>query len=551
MRTRFSLKPYWTVLISAALAITASLSVWLHAQTVDARPIPSLMPPGALLYLEAKDFSSLLGSWNRSAEKRRWLASTNYQTLSLSRLVQRLSQAEDEFAAIAGMPIGMNLADQVAGTRSGFAFYGLSSLSFVYITQLPATRIETTSLWRSRTRYQSREVAGISFYVKSNDEGKRTVAFASYKDWFVVSTDEGRMADTLVLLSGVKAASLANEPWFAQAGEQAPTQGDLRLVYNLQSLLRTPQFRTYWIQRNASELKPFSAGISDLLDTQAGFEERRTLLRTTATPIRTPESLLAEVLAYAPVNDAFYRAWSMPDTPQLSDTLQQVILGERPTTNVYNAPAPEINPEAGAVGSEADLEIRIDEPGFNRSPEPSLTPLVNALVAMQPTALLHLQTTTVLRDQVFVKPDSSVVVICKEPNRAALDRALAQIPAIRTGALDNLRVSADGHAIILSRISSNSNLPRTVSAPSLAPEATYTAVYNHRVEWPHYKKLFDVLNTHAASPEMAESSSAPPFFSGNLQSLGDTLSRLNSVSLISADRGAVVRETVRYELAKP
>jgi len=360
MRAHLTSKLRLAVLTSTAAVLAAGTSFWLHAQAADVRPVPSLMPPGALLCLEAKDFGSLLTSWNRSSEKRRWRASTNYQVISLSRLVQRLAQAQDEFSAVAGIPIGMNLANQVAGTRSGFAFYNLSGLSFVYITQLPATRVEATALWRGRTRYQSREVAGVPFYVKSNEAGERSVAFTSYKDWFVISTDENRMAETLVLLSGAKAASLATESWFTQAGKQMQTQGDLRLVYNLKALLAAPQFRTYWIQRNASELKPFAAGISDLFESQTGFEEHRILLRSTETPAPAADSSLGEALAYAPSDSSLYRAWSMPNTRQLRDTVQQVISGERPTTELYNAPAPEVTPEAGAAGSEADLEIRID-----------------------------------------------------------------------------------------------------------------------------------------------------------------------------------------------
>ena len=35
------------------------------------------VPHGAIVYLEAKDFSGLLGEWNQSAEKQSWLKSDN------------------------------------------------------------------------------------------------------------------------------------------------------------------------------------------------------------------------------------------------------------------------------------------------------------------------------------------------------------------------------------------------------------------------------------------------------------------------------------------
>jgi hypothetical protein len=526
--------------------IVSGTSLWLRAQAVNTRAIPSLLPPGALIYLEAQDFNRLLSDWNSSQEKKRWLRSANYQLMSFSRLVQRLSQAQGEFAEVAGIPVSINLVDQVAGMHSGFAFYNLSALSFVYITQMPEGRLQATALWRDRARYQSREVAHIPFYVKSNEGGARTVAFASYKEWFVVATDEDRMAATLVLLSGTQTASLATEPWFVAAEKQSAKQGHLRLIYNVIALLATPQFRTYWIQRNASELRPFSAGISDLFQSGDGFEEQRTLIRVSEAPARA-ESSLAEALAYAPANASLYRAWSMPETKQLTETLQQVVTGDRPPQNSYNAPAPMVMPEAGTVGSEADLEIRIDEPPFQRSSANVITPLVNASLAMRPTALLHVQQTAVLRDQVFVMPNSGAVIICKQPDRSAIDQALAQIEGLQRGDLDPLQVSANGNAVILSRL----NLSAGAMA-SLGADVTYTAAYRHQTEWPNYKKLFAVIDTRAGSPEMAVSNNVPPFFSGNVQSLGDVWSRLRNASITTSDAGGeAIHETVRYEFGQP
>ncbi len=391
--------PLFKIRLTAALSIAAGLlaaSLWLHAQLSDTRPLASLLPPGALLYLEAKNFHGLVDEWNASPEKARWLKSTNYDTVSRSRLIQRLSQAQEEFARVAGIPVGMPLLGQVAGGRSAFAFYNLSAVTFVYISELPQSRLENTNLWRGRAAYQPRQVAGIAFYVKAGENGTRTVAFASYKDWLVLATDENRMAETLVLLSGQKAASIATEPWYTSATKASATPGDLRLVYHLTPLLATPQFRTYWLQRNVSELKQFSAGISDLFDRSDAFEEQRVLLRATEIPAPPLDSSLSDALAYAPLQASLHRAWSMPDRAHISEVLQQVIFGERPTSTAFNAPAPKVTPEAGAVGTESDLEVRIDEPPFQRASEDSVAPLVNAVIAMQPTALLHVQTTVVL-----------------------------------------------------------------------------------------------------------------------------------------------------------
>lgn len=185
---------------------------------------------------------------------------------------------------------------------------------------------------------------------------------------------------------------------------------------------------------------------------------------------------------------------------------------------------------------------------MERSSEDSITPLVKALLAMQPVTLLHVQSTAVLRDQVFVMPNGGAVILCRQPDRAALDQALSKTPALVRGDLDPLQVSVSGHAVILTRV----DLARSTAAFSLPPGATYTAVYNHRAEWPHYKKLFAVIDSHAANPEMEVSNSAPPFFSGDLESLGDALARLQSAFIVTADPGGeTVQETVRYRFSHP
>ncbi|MBV9084580.1 MAG: hypothetical protein JOZ62_18045 [Acidobacteriaceae bacterium] len=528
---------------AGVIAGTIVTSVWVRAQlSTDNRPLASLIPPGALLYLEAKDLHGLLDEWNNSAEKKLWLTSTNHDVLSRSRLLQRLEQAHDEFTDVAGIPIQMNLLDQMAGGRSAFAFYNLSALAFVYVTEMPADRIESTELWRTRARYQPRDVSGISFYVKSDEAGERTVAFASYKRFFVVATSEDLMAKTLVLLAGQNGASIANDTWFKDATSQSAGAGDLRLVYNLTALLATPQFRTYWIQRNRSELKPFRAGISDLFQAADSFEERRVLLRQSEAQPVTTDSSITEALSYASQSSSLYRAWSMPDRAVLAGALQQVIFGEDTAPAVYNPPAPTVSTEAGGVGSEADLEIRIDEPPFERASERTVGPLADALMSMQPVALVHVQTTAMLDDQVFVMPASGIVAVCKQPDRNRIERALAQTAGIsQRASLDPLQVSLSGHAVMVSRL----QLTPGQHAP-LPQDVTYVAVYNHGAEWPHYKKLFAIVDRTPGSPEAPET---PAFFSANVRSLGDSLSRLERASILSADGGTAVHETVRYELA--
>ena len=526
--------------------LVAGAALWLHAQLSDTRTVASLLPAGALLYLEAKDFHRILSQWNGSSEKKSWLGSRNFQQLSVSRLIERLSQAQGEVESIAGIPVNMDFTDQVAGSRSGFAFYDFSKLTFVYATEIGENRLEGSALWRSRRSFQSREVAGVPFYLKADAASHRTVAFASYKGWLTIATDEERMAQTLTLLSGGKAPAVAGEPWYVRAVKERAEQGDLRLVYNMAAVLATPQFRSYWLHRNASELKPFSSGISDLFERADGFEEQRMMLRNDG-PLTavSPDSALADALAYSSADDSLVRGWSRPDTALIADLVQQVLGGQKIGSTHSDLAAPAIAPEAGAVGTESDLEVRIDQPPFIRPSERSVAPLTEALLAMEPTAMAHVQTTTVLRDGVFVLPGSGLVFICKNPDARKLEAALNQAAsASEAGSLDRLQAKVDGKVVSLSRIDLSAGTDRR-----LPPQTTYVAFYNHAVEWPHYRKLFAVLDAPSGAREPGMASETPAFFSGNVGDLGTALSSLQSASIVSADSGSTVRETVRYQLA--
>src|ERR1019366_4625949 len=96
-----------------------ALGVWAAVDLVTAPPDPAkLLPDGALLYIQSKDFNGLLNDWNSSSEKRLWLKGDNYAAFSRSRLFERLSQAQGEFSTAATIPTDENLLTSVAGQQS-------------------------------------------------------------------------------------------------------------------------------------------------------------------------------------------------------------------------------------------------------------------------------------------------------------------------------------------------------------------------------------------------------------------------------------------------
>ena len=186
-------------LLSAAAALLAACGVvfavgQLQQAATPVVQLPALLPQGALLSIEARDLSSLLKDWNASPEKRSWLLSDNYAEYSNSRLFSRLSQAQDEFSAAAGLPTDASLLDKVAGKESCLGLYDIGNLEFVYVTRLNQQDIENTPLWQTRSKFEQRMEAGTAFYVHKDAQSSRVAAFASKDGWLILGTRDDLVA---------------------------------------------------------------------------------------------------------------------------------------------------------------------------------------------------------------------------------------------------------------------------------------------------------------------------------------------------------------------
>src|SRR6202048_2735884 len=113
-------------------AIGAGLGWGPSRATDPSKPqLSHFVPAGALLYLQAKDFSALLADWDKSPEKQEWVKSNNYEVFSRSRLFLRLKDALAEFSSAAGMPANSELVRQIAGKESAVALFDIGKLQFL------------------------------------------------------------------------------------------------------------------------------------------------------------------------------------------------------------------------------------------------------------------------------------------------------------------------------------------------------------------------------------------------------------------------------------
>jgi len=561
----------------AVLFASLILLVWVFAQAPPSSPpdLARLVPAGPALYIEAKDFGALLTDWNGSDEKRLWLTSDNFQVFSRSRLYLKLQQAQTEFAAAAGVPPDLDLLSNVAGQQSALAIYDIGKLEFLYITRLSSDRFAGGALWKTRGTYQPRQSSGIDYYIKTDPASKRVAAFAAAKDYVVLATREDVLAGALALIAGPSASgagsALAGEQWFAKSVHEAKPAGELRMVMDLEKLTRSPHFRSYWIQQNITDLRQYAAAIADAGRTSGELHEDRVLLRLAEIAPDWNEAAVGEVTRMAPANAGVYRAWAAPSAQKAFELLRRKILQPRPETQIVSKTAPVVALDSGAVGDETELEIRIDEPPLETGTPDIGSELRKLLETVPLAAMLDIGSTKVQPDGVFVGTESGVVLLAasdwdSSAVRNAITTAMANMLTtdqlsvhwLDRGAGANSYFELDGlqplrlavHGRILAIASSQELLEAMlagVAGPPATSGARYAAVYRHSMELPNFVKMMRLIDNPLAKQTTGDAPE-PPFFSGNVASLGQTLGRVGSEWISVHDTGSIVTQNVVYKL---
>ena len=558
------------------LIAAACLGVsWGAYQVATSPPAPSLsryFPSGALLYLQAKDFSSLLSRWDNSDENRLWLKSNNYEVFSRSRLFLRLKDANTEFSKAAGVPTDANLLRQVAGKQSALAIFDIGKLEFLYITRLPSASSMQSALWQTRAKFETRSAGGVTFFLRRDPESEREVAFAVAGDYLLLATREDLLAGALQLLAGSDAHSIEAEPWWSQPVAAARTEGDLRMVLNLEKIVPSPYFRSYWIQQNITDMKQYSAAISDLTLSGREYREERVLLRKTTATGDTLEAAgpagVADIVRLVPAQAGVYEAKASPTPQDCLALLETKILAPHLGPGVAEKLAPQVELTNGETGSGTDLETRIDQAPVNTSVAADTAASLKELLTKNPvSAVLQVESTEPDKDGVFVRMHSAVALLGQsEWNETTVRSALVDFvrPSLTTGDLGvewqkngghielnglwTLSVAVRGRYLLISDHSGllTSMLANANQKTSLKP-AVLVAGFDHQKERDNFVRLTGLLDKPAGGPAAG---STPSFFSDNIASLSSALAGLSSEQIVVRDAGNKVSQTVTYEWAR-
>ncbi len=557
------------------LVIIASIGAsWAAFQALAPEPPPlsRYVPAGPLLYLQAKDFSTLLGDWNTSPQKASWVKSKNYQVYSRSRLFLRLQGASDQFAAAAGLPPDINFLTQVVGAQSALALYDIGKLEFLYITKLPSASSMQSTLWQTRAKFETRSVASVTFYVRRDPESGREVAFAVNGDYLILATREDLLAGAIQLMAGSKDRTIEAEQWWSQAVAAAGPVGDLRMVLNLEKIVPSPYFRSYWIQRNITDMKQHSAAVSDLFLSGKEYREERVLLKKSAAAAATAgdaATAVADLARLVPADTGTYEVKAIPSAADCLDLLETKILAPHRGPAVAQQTAPDVQLSSGETGSSSDLETRIDQaPLKTQASGNASTPLKDLFQKAQVLAVLQTQATERDKDGVFVRIHSGVAFLAAADwQEASVRSALVDFlrPSLTTGNLGlqwqpksgyqeldglwNFTVAVRGKYLL---VSDDSTLLKNMFAnlnqkPSQKP-AVLVGGFHHARERENFSRLTRLLDRPGANPRgAAPSEPYPQFFSDNLASFSAALAGVSSQTIVIRDASDKVLQTVTYE----
>jgi hypothetical protein len=330
---------------------------------------------------------------------------------------------------------------------------------------------------------------------------------------------------------------MKDEPFFSQAMKAAKAQGEIRIVMNLPALLETPHFRSYWIQRNTAALKQYSAGVADIFREAGQIREERVLLRAEPSAPVTTEPAVAQILAYLPAATGLYRAWAAPTSVEAADLVYRKIYS--PTAGA--APPSETAPAAASPdntsGTEADLETRIDQQpldlGDRNQPYNDLRA---KLEKVKLDAIAEIQSSRTLPDGVFVVNPRAVILL------AAADWATNASRTEFSLARGRVLILADNKAML------DAITQKLTSQPLAQGAAAYTASFRLTQELAPFTKMMRLID-HSAGPEGGDGQD-PHFFSQNVASLGRTMGRMETASIVVHDTGATVPQTIIYKLSR-
>lgn len=278
------------------LLITVTVIVLSHrSDGQQARPVneqlrlAGAMPPGAMLYVQARDLAALMKTWLASPIRTKFYDSASFKAFSESRVYLKLKSRREDIEKAIGVGVDENRLAELAGGASAAAIYDIGNIEVIFVTEIPRERAILTSLFKQIPQFQERSTEGSAYYVRevTTDGGRlnQQFCFAYAGGKLVVTTTEGLMIRSLAAIRQSGADSLLADVMATVERARGFSANEATMWLDQARLNQARLFRSYWIYRNINQSRDSSgtseplagieSGIIDLRITPQGMGERR------------------------------------------------------------------------------------------------------------------------------------------------------------------------------------------------------------------------------------------------------------------------------------
>jgi hypothetical protein len=267
-------------------------------------------PREALVYAQISDLPALARLWNESKFKEKYLASDNFDDFKHRHLGLKLVSRWEEFNEALGFSMDLETVAGLAQNKAAIALYDVGKLEFVFIAPVSEEVFAASEFVRNQSGFEAETLDdGTIVYRKSLETGyrqqKRELIFTGVKGRFILATSEKLLAQTLNNINGKPSKNrLSDEPSFKALSEKTAT-GAATVWVNQAALNRDYYFKRYWLMSEVESLENIRAGIFDFSTAEGKLVERRKFLLNQAQ--NPPVIKSAESLARLPESVPFYR----------------------------------------------------------------------------------------------------------------------------------------------------------------------------------------------------------------------------------------------------
>ncbi len=287
-------------------------------------------PREALVFVQTADLPQLI----RFCKDSKYMSSENFHDFQNNHLGRKLASRFEEFGTASGFSFDSETISSLTENRASFALYDIGKLEFVLIAPMREEFFMATKFAQYQTNFAEETLAdGTKIYRKQveADRGrqKQELIFTHLKGRFILTTSEKLLAQTIENINGKsKKNRLSDEPLFSLLSQKiAPNLATFWI--NQTRLNNDYYFRRYWLMSAPKDLQNIRAGMFDLEIADEKLVERRKFLLEN--PVKTEPISAAQaktLLTFLPNSIPFYRL-QKADSKTIHETIEMTLFDVR------------------------------------------------------------------------------------------------------------------------------------------------------------------------------------------------------------------------------